>query len=181
MTTPQRLTPVQVGPADRPEVFAHVVAGVRAGQLPVPLQVTFEPALGCRPYVCLHLEPGDRVGVDRWAAHFGLPRGGLAPYVLALPDVPAYRMYEAESDGPLVERPGPDGVPVLERDYLAPPLLWHGWNVHVACRVGADDPLVLAAEAAGPALDDTAVIPVCETVAPVSAVRVGPVVEPLPV
>ena len=54
--------------AQRDEVFAHIVAGVRAGGLPVPTQVTFEPFGPGYAYVCLHLDDGDVLGVDRWAA-----------------------------------------------------------------------------------------------------------------
>lgn len=181
--------------ADRAEVFAHVVAGVRAGGLPVPVQVTFEPELFAHPYLCLLVEAGDLIGVDRWAAHFGLRGAALAPYLLELPDVPAWRMYEAESDGPLVERPGPDGSLVRERDYLAAPLLWNGWNVHIACRVDAAMPVVLALDcaeraelaaavaAACPmapaAVDDTAPVDVvCEAGVP-PILRTGPYIAPL--
>ena len=151
----------------RDEVFAHIVAGVRAGGLRVPAQVTFEPFGPGYAYVCLHLDDGDALGVDRWAAHFGLRAGAaMAPRVYELRDVPGgapYRMYEAESDGPVVERVGPAGELVRERDYLAPPQLWRGWNVHVACRVTAD-PL---ADRAG--LADTAVLPAVRPAGPVEA------------
>ena len=166
--------------AQRDEVFAHIVAGVRAGGLPVPTQVTFEPFGPGYAYVCLHLDDGDVLGVDRWAAHFGLLAGAAtAPRVYELRDVPGgvpYQLYEAESDGPVVERPGPGGELVRERDYLAPPQLWQGWNVHVACRVAADP------HAAGPAgLADTVVLPAVRPAEPVEAepaaqllVAVGP-------
>jgi hypothetical protein len=127
-------------------VFDHIIAGYRAGDLPVPWQVWFEPRpVGTNPMVSLMLAPGDSLGVDRWAAHFGLPGAGLVPRVYELSDVSRYRMYESASDCRPLEVVGPDGtVMVVERGYTAEPALWNGWDVYIGCRV----PMAAAAEAA---------------------------------
>ncbi|HYF73454.1 MAG TPA: hypothetical protein VD864_11580 [Nocardioides sp.] len=87
-------------PVSRREVFDHVVAGVRAGDLPVPRSVDFVDRRSMtQPQLTVWTD--DLAGARRWATHLGLPEPHDGGEVSNVPPTRAYT-----SSGPSDRIPG---------------------------------------------------------------------------
>ena len=81
-------------PAIRGEIFARIVAGWRAGGLPVPEQIIM---YGFRSLM-VHCDDGDTAAVEQWAAYLRLPVPRVVGCVHDADTPTPWRVYEASGD-----------------------------------------------------------------------------------